>query len=99
MQNGYKILWTDLALIELEETIKYLEEEFTNREIKKLANEIERVIALISLNPEIFPLSEKVKIRKAVILKYNSMFYILKNEEIHIISFYNNRKNPINKKI
>lgn len=41
MKNGYKILWTDNALDELAQTIEYLEENFTDREIKKLASKVE----------------------------------------------------------
>lgn len=36
MGNGYKILWTDLALEELAQTVEYLEEEFTDKFIISL---------------------------------------------------------------
>jgi len=32
MKNGYRILWTDFALIELERKIKYIEEQWTEKE-------------------------------------------------------------------
>jgi plasmid stabilization system protein ParE len=41
MTNGYKILWTDFALKELKNTIEYLEENWTERELRNLASEIE----------------------------------------------------------
>ncbi|SIT98897.1 hypothetical protein SAMN05660493_03299 [Epilithonimonas bovis DSM 19482] len=50
MENGYEILWTDLALEELDETVKYLEREFSQNEIDNLGNEIERIISIISHN-------------------------------------------------
>ena len=34
MKNGYKILWTDNALRELEKTIEFLEENWTEKEIR-----------------------------------------------------------------
>lgn len=34
MKSGYKILWTDHALSELENTVIYLEENWTERELK-----------------------------------------------------------------
>lgn len=37
MENGYKILWTDNALKELEKTIEYLEENWTEKELRNLA--------------------------------------------------------------
>ena len=52
MENGYKILWTDHALIELAETYQYLEVHFTNRELTKLSVEIDRTLKLISKKPQ-----------------------------------------------
>jgi hypothetical protein len=40
MENGYRILWTDNALIELKQTIDYLEQNWSAKEINKLAVEI-----------------------------------------------------------
>jgi len=34
MKNGYRILWTDFALLELERTIKYIEENWTEKEVR-----------------------------------------------------------------
>ncbi len=51
MKSGYNILWTDHALNELNNTIKYLEENFTKKELKRLALEIEETLALASQNP------------------------------------------------
>lgn len=70
MENGCKILWTDLALEELAQTVNYLQKEFTDKEIKKLAEEIEEILSFISQNPKIYPISDKTKIRKAVILNF-----------------------------
>ena len=44
MKNGYKIQWTDHALIELGNTLKYLEENFSKKEIQKLAQKTESII-------------------------------------------------------
>ena len=40
MTNGYKILWTDFSLSELEKTIEYLKENWTDRELHTLATSI-----------------------------------------------------------
>lgn len=48
MKSGYKILWTDHELIELEKTIKYLEDNFSGKEIEKLSQKIESIVSLIS---------------------------------------------------
>lgn len=57
MKNGYNIHWTDNALDELEKTIEYLTDNFTDREIKKLALKIEDITKLITHHPNIFPKS------------------------------------------
>lgn len=54
MKSGYKIDWTDHALMELAETYEYLEENWAEREMRNLSNEIERTLSLISKNPELF---------------------------------------------
>lgn len=51
MKSGYKILWTDNALSELEKTFEYLESNFTRKQLEKLSQKIESVVNLISQNP------------------------------------------------
>lgn len=95
MKSGFKIFWTELALIELEDTIIYLQENWTDREIRNLASEIEATLELISSNPEVFQISDKKKdVRRAVIAKLNSIYYRINGQTIEILSFYANRKNP-----
>ncbi|MFZ1798884.1 MAG: type II toxin-antitoxin system RelE/ParE family toxin [Chitinophagaceae bacterium] len=59
MQSGYKILWTNHALAELEKTIEYLKINFSEKELKRLAHKIEGITELISQNPNLFPHSDK----------------------------------------
>lgn len=98
MESGYKILWTEHALSELSNTYNYLEANFTQRELKKLSIEIDKKLKLISLNPSLFPISESKKVRRVVVLKFNTMYYRVKEHEIEILSFFSNRQNP-NKRI
>jgi hypothetical protein len=83
MKNGYEIHWTDNALIELEKTILYLQANWTDKEIRNLAIEIEKTTLLIAKNPFLFPESIfKRTIRKAVILSHNSMYYRITKIEL-----------------
>jgi plasmid stabilization system protein ParE len=100
MQSGYKIFWTDLALSELEETITYLGENWTDRELKNLAVEIENTLLLLSSNPVIFQVSDiKKDIRRAVVARYNNLYYRINADTVELLSFYNNRKNPKKRKL
>lgn len=92
MKSGYSISWTENALNELSDTINYLERNFTEKEIKKLVKYIENTILLISGNPVIFSKSEMKNIYKVVILKFNTLYYRMKDEQIQILSFFSNRQ-------
>ena len=100
MKSGYKIEWTDNALKELKATFNYLEDNWTERELSRLANELERILNLISINPGLFPVSEKQNIRRAVVKKLNSLYYReIAGNRVEIISFFANRQNPDKRKI
>lgn len=76
MKSGYRILWTDNVLKELEKTITFLEENWTEKELQSLANSLEKTLNLISHNPYLFQSSDfKPEIRRAVILSLNSLYY------------------------
>ena len=100
MKSGYKIEWTDNALNELIATYQYLEENWTEKELRNLSSEIERTIKLISENPKLFPLSEKKKIRRVIVKKLNTLYYReVKKSKIEILSFFSNRQDPNRRKL
>jgi len=95
MKSGYKIRWTDHALSELEDTIEYLEKNWTERELKNFSQELDHTIELISRNPEVFQLTRKDSpVRRAVVSKFNNLYYRQNNETIEILSFFPNRQDP-----
>ena len=99
MKSGYKIQWTEFALDELDKTIKYLQENFTDKEIKKLALKIESVLELISINPFLFQKAEDKEVYRVVILKYNTLYYRIKEKDVEILSFFSNRQKPNRNKL
>jgi len=100
MKNGYRIEWTDNALSELKKTYDYIENNWTEKELRKLSTEIEKTVNLISNNPNLFPITEGRNVRKVVIKKLNSLYYREKeNKRIEILSFFSNRQNPNKRKI
>lgn len=96
MANGYKVFWTKRALIELEEVESYITEHWTDKELKRLFKHLELTIQLISKNPQIFYESDMKKgVRRAVILKLNSLYYRIKENQIEVLAFHANRKRPL----
>lgn len=100
MKSGFKIFWTEHALSELKQTLDYLEENWTERELRIFASKLEHTIEIISKSPEIFPSSiHKKEVRKAVVEEHNTLYYRVKNDRIEIVSLFSNLKNPQSKKI
>ena len=100
MKSGYKILWTDHAVSEVKETIEYLENNWTKKELRNFSAKLDHTIEMILKMPEIFPESfEKKNIRKAVIEKHNTLYYRINKNSIEIISLFSNRKDPNKKQI
>jgi len=95
MKNGYEIVWTDHALEELEKTIAYLEENWTDSALRNFARKLEALVRLISQNPYLFQVSDFNKgIRNVVVLSHNTLYYRIINDRVEIISFFSNRQNP-----
>ncbi len=101
MQSGYKILWTDNALNELKETYSYLENNWTAKVLNRLSVELDKTLKLISKNPKLFQVSEYKNIRSVVLLRLNTLYYRVdeENKVVEILSFFSNRQNPDNRKI
>ena len=90
-----RVLWTDNALDELEQTFRYLEQNFSEREIRRLARKIESTLTLLSKNPRLFPeSSQREGVRKALVTRYNTLYYRLEQNHIEILSFFSNRRDP-----
>ena len=99
MKSGYKILWTDFAIDELQKVIEYLEINISEKELKRLAQKIESTTELISQNPKLFSKSDKKEVFRVTILKFNTMYYRIKDGTIEILSFFSNRQNPDKREI
>lgn len=100
MESGYKIRWTDNALLGLAEIVEHLEKRWTVKELNRFATELDHTIEMISKNPYLFAVSkEKSDVRRAVILKLNSLYYRINDDTVELLSLFLNRKDPAKKRI
>lgn len=83
------------SLSELKDTIEYLEGNWTDRELQNFSRELDHTIELISKNPTLFQVSKmKNNVRRAVVAKFNNLYYQENNDTIEILSFFSNRQDP-----
>jgi len=100
MANTFKLIWSEEALTGLKEIIYYIENKFSEKEVKKFAKKLDKQLKIIQSNPKIFaetPSSQKV--RRAIVGKLTSIYFIIDGSDIKIISVYDNRRNPDSLKI
>jgi plasmid stabilization system protein ParE len=60
----------------------------------QFVEEVEDVIELIQINPELYPFTDYRDIRKALIRKQITLLYKVADNNIFLIRFWNNYQDP-----
>jgi plasmid stabilization system protein ParE len=95
MESIYKLVWSEEALKNLRNIFDYLETNWTLRESQKFSRLLEKQIKRIEKNPYLFAESKVLNgLRKSVLSPQTSMYYRLNNNEIQIVTLFDNRQNP-----
>jgi plasmid stabilization system protein ParE len=95
MKSGYKLLWSDKALDDLQNMINYLSENWTRKEIQNFARRLDQRLELIVVNPRLFPKTAKRKdIRKSVLTKHTVIYYETKESTVTIVALFDPRQHP-----
>ena len=94
MKNIFKIIWSDEALKNLNAIIFYLENNWTENELKQFTKLLDGSINTIAINPNLFPIFSFSKdVRRCVISKRTSIFYHIVDSEVRLITLFDNRQN------
>jgi plasmid stabilization system protein ParE len=89
-----KIIWTNLAARQRREILKYWVERNNNTTYAERLIEITaKHIKVILKNPEAFKESEIKNIRESA-MGHFSLYYLVTDDEIVIMSFWDNRQDP-----
>lgn len=93
---AFKIIWSPEAEKTFNEIIVYLEKNWTEKEIKKLLKETEKIISILQQNPFLFRGSQKQNVYEVLISKQNLLLYqISKNKKsVELLSFWDTRQKP-----
>ncbi|WP_396165877.1 type II toxin-antitoxin system RelE/ParE family toxin [Flavobacterium sp.] len=89
-----KLEFSERSLKEIRNTVDYLKVKWSERISDNFLKELKRNIDLIQINPELFPISEFEGLRKCVVSKQTSVFFIIKNNIVYIVSVFDTRQNP-----
>lgn len=89
------IEWSQEAIQNLQKVIHYLEERWTDKEVKKFSKKLEEQLTIISKNPRIYKKSARlINTRECLITKHNSIFYVFTEDVIYIVTLWDNRQYP-----
>lgn len=89
-----KVIWSPTARKSLRRTSNFIAE-LWNEQIKvEFLNQLDFRIAQIQRNPQLAPTFEDNEIRKLVIHKSVSIFYIDQPNHIRLVLIWDNRQNP-----
>lgn len=94
MDYDYKILWSDKALSDLDAILKYLQKEWTIREVQNFKSNLLQKIDLIGKYPKLFrPSTAKPNLRRSVLSKQTSIYYHVHPDEpqVTIVRLFDNR--------
>jgi plasmid stabilization system protein ParE len=93
-----KIIWSKEAVSDYSSNIDYLIENWPLKEVQEFIEKSSQVINIISKMPEVFPVSEYKKVRKALICKQINLLYQVHKSDIVLLRFWDNRQKPVNPK-
>lgn len=95
MEGICKIVWSKRALSDLDEIICYLQENWTEKEIRKFSQKLDHLLDILQSQPFLFPESGVIcNTYRAVLSKHISIYYQVGKNEIHLITLFDNRQDP-----
>ena len=90
----YTVIWSPTARLSYYKVIEYLIEKWTFNELEAFIDRTEEVITHICNNPLLYPYSVKGNAHKCVVVKQISLFYIVRDDIIELLVFWDNRQDP-----
>jgi len=95
MRSGYRIQWTERATVDLENIIDYLLYKWTKKEVRNFVRKLDKRLDLISINPRLFPKTNKRKnVRRSVLTKHTVIYYETSSDTIKIVTLFDPRQDP-----
>ncbi len=93
-----KISWTPEARISYFNILDYLLSNWGQKELQNFVDMTDSVLRQIQMNPGMFKRSKKKNIHIGFISKHTSLFYRVTLDEIQLLTFWDNRRDPSQRK-
>ena len=95
MISGYKIVWTNKAIADLDNIIEYLTNLWTEKEISGFFKKLDKRINIIGQRPLLYPVTKMRKnVRRSVLTSQISIYYRISKRSVEILTLFDNRQNP-----
>lgn len=92
---SYPVRYSNRAYIEYESIIEYISKKFGIDTATKVDIYFEEVVYQISINPLLYPYSDKNKnLRRCVINYQTTLYYRFSGEYVELVSFRGNKMDP-----
>jgi len=93
MKSPINVWWTQQSFTNARSIKEYLLRKFTEREVSNFENLLKDFEKMVTIFPHLYPKSnQKPHIRKAVLHKFTSVYYVEKSGEIIVIAIHDNRQ-------
>ena len=93
----FKVVWTNLAVKELDDILKYLEDSWGENSKNVLLKTIKDCITKVHDNFLHFAfVNKKLEIQKCLVTKHNTILFNKTDKTITILRFFLNKRNPEN---
>jgi plasmid stabilization system protein ParE len=90
-----QVIWSPLSERDFNNILDYLRENWGSKVVAKFIDIVEDLTEQISLNPKQFPvIYKKLKVRKCVITKHNTLYYRDRRDYVDILRIFDNRQDP-----
>ncbi|MDC6390529.1 type II toxin-antitoxin system RelE/ParE family toxin [Maribacter sp. PR1] len=98
MDNHYKVIWTRRSLTNALAIKSYLNKKFSKKEVVNFERLLRQFELTVSNFPTLYPESNKQKsLRRAVIHKNTTVFYIFDKNQVTVIAMKDNRQEKASK--
>lgn len=96
MDNPTPVRWSTRSLINAQRILEYLRSRFTPEEVSQFELLVQEFERTVSFFPNIYPESKQhTGLRKAVVHRYTSIYYVYANGEVTVIAIQDNRQKEL----